>query len=710
MPNARSLTEKLHEIARNLFWTWTPEVRAIFREIDAPLWRAVHHNPIAFLKRVPPAEIEERVGDLELHARIDRALRQLEEYLAHPGAWGLAHAGALRARPVAYFCAEFGLHESIPIYSGGLGVLAGDHLRAASDLGVPLVGVGLLYHQGYTHQQLDASGWQEDVMEPVDLDELPIEPARDASGAPARISVEFPGRRVFAKVMEAKVGRVRVFLLDARDEANSEADRGITARLYGGDQRTRIQQELLLGIGGMRALRAVGIRPSVLHFNEGHTVFAILERARELVSENGIPPWNAIHEAGAASVFTTHTPVEAGHDYFPNDLAAEHLAPIAGALGLTVGDVLGLGRYRPEDPHGTFCPTIFALRLASRKNGVSALHGAVARRMWQGLFGARRESEVPIGHVTNGVHVGTWLAPEVAELLARHVGPGWPQAVTRPEIFAAFEQVDDAELWEVTRVLKARFITFVRRRVAAQRARLGLPPIEPPPLDPEILTIGFARRFATYKRSTLLFDDLDRMAALVRHPERPIQIVFAGRAHPSDEGGKRLIQRIARLADDERFRGRIVFVENHNIHLGRQLYQGCDAWLNTPRRPLEACGTSGMKAMLNAGLNISVLDGWWAEAWDGENGFAIGTGEVHTNPEEQDRRDREAAFRTIEEEVAPLFYDRDAAGVPRRWLERVKRAYRTLAWRFNADRMLMDYVRECYLPAANMASCRMPSP
>lgn len=703
-----ALIDKLTAIARNLHWSWAPDVRAIFRHIDAQLWRAVHHNPLAFLKRIPAAQIEERVGDLELHARIDRALRQLEEYLSPRETWGLTNAGALHARPVAYFCAEFGLHESIPIYSGGLGVLAGDHLRSASDLGIPLVAVGLLYHQGYTHQQLDAHGWQQDVIEPFDLNELPLDIVRDGAGAPVRVSIDLPGRQLWARVLEARVGRVRLFLLDARDEANSEADRALTARLYGGDQRTRIEQELLLGIGGAKALRAVGIRPSVLHLNEGHSVFAILERARHRVQADGIAPWDALREAGAAAVFTTHTPVEAGHDYFPADLAAEHLAPIAAELRLPLHNVLGLGRVRPEDHHAPFCPTVLALKLARSKNGVSALHGAVARRMWQGLFPGRREEEVPIGHVTNGVHVDTWLAPEMGDLFVRYLGPDWHQALSRATMWHQIEAIDDAEIWEVHRVLKARLLQFVRRRVAQQRARLGQPSLDSAPLDPDILTIGFARRFATYKRATLLLDDLDRLAALVRHPTRPLQIVFAGRAHPLDDGGKRLIQRIARVAEDERFRGRIVFIENHNIHVGRQLTQGVDAWLNTPRRPLEACGTSGQKAVLNGVLNISILDGWWAEAYDGQNGFAIGGGEPHASWEEQDRRDREATFQVLENEVAPLFYDRDEAGVPRRWLDRVKRAFRTLAWRFNADRMLMDYAREAYLVAANAASCRMP--
>lgn len=708
MAQATTLTEKLFEIARNLHWSWTAEVRAIFRDIDAQLFRAVYHNPIAFLKRLPPAQIEERVGDLELHARIDRALRQLQTYLHTEGTWALTHAGALGARPVAYFCAEFGVHESIPIYSGGLGILAGDHLKSASDLGIPLVGVGLLYHQGYLRQELDKNGWQQDIMEPFDVAELPLQPAHDVRGEPVRISVELPGRLLHARALEARVGRVRLLLLDARDPENSEADRSITARLYGGDQRMRIQQELLLGVGGMRALEALGISPSVVHLNEGHSVFAILEWARERRVRDGLGPMDAIREAGAATVFTSHTPVEAGHDYFPADLAAEHLGPLAQGLGLSVGDVLGLGRHRPEDPHESFCPTILALRCARKSNGVSALHGGVARRMWQNLFPGRRLEEVPIGHVTNGVHVGTWLAPEMAELFSRHLGPGWSHAISRPELWQNLEELDEGELWEVHRVLKARLVGYVRRRVAQQRARLGYEDGDPAPLDPEILTIGFARRFATYKRATLLLDDPDRLAALIRHPERPVQIVFAGRAHPHDEGGKRFIQRIAQLEQDGRFRGRIVFIENHNMHVGRQLVQGVDAWLNTPRRPLEACGTSGQKAILNGVLNISILDGWWAEAWDGENGFGIGTGASHVSPEEQDRRDREATFRALETEVAPLYYARDAAGIPRAWLNRVKRAFRTLAWRFNADRMLMDYVRECYLPAGNVTSCGMP--
>jgi len=703
-----TLTEKLKEIAQNLWWTWRPDVRAIFRDLDAELFQKVTRNPISFLKRKDPALLEARAQELDLHARVDRALRQLREYLSPVTTWGLTHAGALQARPVAYFCAEFGIHESIPIYSGGLGILAGDHLKSASDLAVPVVGVGLLYYQGYTDQKLDASLWQQDVIEPFDVADLPIEPARDARGNPVRIHVDLPGRRLWARVLEAMVGRVRLILLDTRDEQNSEGDRSLAARLYGGDQRTRIQQELLLGVGGARALRALGITASVFHLNEGHSAFAILERARHRAVNDGLDPRRALRESAAATVFTTHTPVDAGHDRFPPELADEHLRGLAAELGISVHEVMGFGRVNPDDHGASFLPTVLALKFSSRANAVSALHGAVSRRMWNVLWPKREESEVPIGHVTNGVHLPTWLAPEMEQLYEHHFGPKWNEAITRPEMWARIEHVDAAELWEVRQVMKARMLRYVRSHVDSMRARLELPPIDPPPLDPEALTIGFARRFATYKRADLLLTDLDRLARLVNDEARPVNFVFAGRSHPADHGGKALIQKIARLSEDARFRHRIIFLEGYNMHVTRQLVQGVDVWLNNPRRPEEACGTSGMKAVLNGCLQASILDGWWAESYDGENGFAIGDGEIHARQEVQDERDGEALMNVLEREVVPLFYRRDDHGVPRPWLARVKRSIRTLAWRFNADRQVMDYVQNLYMPAAIASSCRMP--
>ncbi|MEA2693772.1 MAG: glycogen phosphorylase [Acidobacteriota bacterium] len=702
------LVRKLRDLAQNLWWSWQPEIRFIFRELDPELWRTAYHNPVAILNRLADAEIGDRVRDLEMQTRIDQAHRRLRTYLAEGGRWGRTYGGPLLAHPVAYFSAEFGIHQSLPIYSGGLGVLAGDHLKSTSDLGVPVVGVGLLYNQGYVHQHIDENGWQQDRYEPIEAGDLPIVPIAGPDGTQRRIAVELPGRNVHLRLWRVEVGRSDLVLLDARDDANSAEDQDLTARLYGGDQETRIQQELLLGVGGYRALGELGVQPSVLHLNEGHSAFALLERARQLVEIQGLHASDALREVAASSVFTTHTPVDAGHDRFRTDLAATHLAPLAQGLGMTIAEVLALGSERPEDGGAPFCPTVLALNLSRRSNGVSALHGRVSRRMWQPLYPQRTEDEVPIGHITNGIHVRTWLAADMHAMIAHYLGPDWLDRVTENEIWDGIDAIPDAEIWEVHQVLKARLLTFVRRRLADRRERLGLPIPEREPLAPEALTLGFARRFATYKRADLLFQDLDRMARLVGDPERPLQLIFAGKAHPRDTGGKALAQRVASLERDPRFAGRVVFVENYSMHVGRQLVQGVDAWLNTPRKPLEACGTSGQKAILNGVLNISILDGWWAEGYDGGNGFAVGAGEVHANPDVQDERDAMALFETLEQQVIPLYYRRDAEGIPRGWIARVKRAIQTLARRYNADRMVMDYVRECYLQAAGGNTCKMP--
>lgn len=710
MPHPLPLQQKLHKLTQNLWWTWRPEVRAIFRDIDLDLYHKAHRNPLRVLREVEPGFLEQRASEVDIQTRTDRALRQLNEYLNPVTTWGLVHAGTLQSRPVAYFCMEFGIHESIPIYSGGLGILAGDHLKGASNLGVPLIAVGLLYHQGYTTQVLDTNFWQHDVEEPFAIEDLPIRPAVDLTGNPVKICVELPGRMVCAKVWEAKVGRIRLILLDTRCEGNSEEDKGLTANLYGGDQRMRIQQELLLGVGGSRALRALGITPSVYHLNEGHSAFSILEWARHRVQTDGLDPWRAIKEASAGTVFTTHTPVEAGHDRFPVDLAAEHLKFLAEGLQLSLDDVLGLGRVNPADKNAPFLPTVLALKCSRRANGVSALHGVVSRAMWQCLWPDRKEEEVPIGHITNGVHTATWISAELNELFQYHLGANWMESIVRPDLWMKLEGIDPAEVWEIKQVLKARTMRLIRNRVSAMYTRLGIPLEHVPQLDPDVLTIGFARRFVPYKRPDLLLTDLDRLDRLVNNPQYPVNLIFAGRSHPADEPGKSIIQKVCHLCEDPRFRNRILFVENYNVHIGRNLYQGVDAWLNNPRRPLEACGTSGMKVVMNGGLHISVLDGWWAEAYDGENGFAIGNGEIHADQAIQDQRDADSLFRVLEEQVVPLYYRRDPDGVPRQWLSRVKRSMRTLAWRFNADRMVMDYVRNCYLPAAVASSCQMPPP
>ncbi len=704
------LIQKLQQLTQNLWWTWKPEVRTVFRDLDLDLYHKVHQNPMSVLKQIEPVELDQRAADVDIPARADRALRQLHEYLTPVTTWGLTHAGAMRSRPVAYFCMEFGIHESLPIYSGGLGILAGDHLKSASDLGVPLVGVGLLYRQGYTSQVLDANLWQQDVVEPFDIADLPLIQAVDRHGEPVHVSVELPGRKVHASVMEVQVGRVRLILLDTQVKPNSPEDVALAARLYGGDQRMRIEQELLLGVGGTRALRALGISASVFHLNEGHSAFALLERARYRIQEDGMDPHQALQEVASTSVFTTHTPVDAGHDRFPAELAAEHLGPLAEGMKLPLQEIMGLGRVDPNDHDSPFLPTVLALKLSRRANGVSALHGVVSRKMWNRLWPGPVEA-VPIGHVTNGVHLPTWLATEMNHLYEEHLGVAYQGSLTRVETWSKIQGVSSAEIWETKQVLKARMLRYILKRSVDMRERIGLPQITPAPLDPEALTIGFARRFVPYKRPDLLFSDLERLDRLVNHPERPVNLIFAGRAHPADNSGKGLIQKVVQIMEDPRFRHRILFVENYNIHVGRILYQGIDAWLNNPQRPLEACGTSGMKVVLNGGLHISVRDGWWAEAYDGENGFAIGTGEIHADQAIQDQRDAEELFRVLEDEVVPMYYEnRNSAGVPRCWVDQIKHSIRTLAWRFNADRMVQDYVEHLYLPAAIGSSCQMPPP
>ncbi len=705
------LIEKLRELGRNLWWTWQPNVISLFRELDPALWRKVDHNPVEFLKHIPGDQLLKRAAEMALDSRIDYAFRRLAEYLKDTDSWGSTYAASLRSRPVAYFSAEFGLHESLPIYSGGLGVLAGDHLKSASDLGIPLVGIGLAYAQGYFRQSLDANGWQVESYLNANPDLLPIERVLDKGGNPLRITIDTHAGVLHAQVWRVDVGRTTLYLLDSAVAENSESDRALTARLYGGDAQIRIRQELLLGIGGVRLLNALGIHPSVLHLNEGHSAFAGLEMIRTEMESTGVPFGEAVRNVAQMTVFTTHTPVAAGHDRFPSGLVEEHLGKIRESLHLSYDDFMGLGRVFPSDLNETFCMTVLALKLSRHANGVSALHGVVSRRMWQPLYPQKAEEEVPIGHITNGVHVKSWVAGQMHLLFDRHLGADWPARQRDPKTWAGIMAVEDAELWETQQVLKARLIEFVRGRLIAQAhkreegesavVRAGQA------LDPNALTIGFARRFATYKRAGLVLRDVERMAETLSASDRPIQIIFAGKAHPEDRLGKELIQNIIKLTKEDQFFGRVVFVEDYDMNVARQLVQGVDVWLNNPRRPQEASGTSGEKALLNGALNCSILDGWWAEAYDGTNGFAIGRGQTHSIPSVQDDRDHEALIDTINNQIVPLYYDRDATGLPRGWIARQKNALRSLGWRFNADRMVMDYVMNCYLPAANGLSCEM---
>ncbi len=702
-----NLHERLRALAQNLWWTWHPDVLSIFTDLEPHLWRRVRHNPIAFLNRITPDLLEHRADELVLHSRVNHAFRRLNEYIQSSHTWGDARCGSLRSRPIVYFSAEFGLHESLPIYSGGLGVLAGDHLKSASDLGIPLIGIGLLYNQGYFSQRLNKDGWQEELYIDLHPDQLPLKPLKDSSGQPLEVRIDTRDGSLKAHIWEVQVGRVRLLLLDSNVEDNSEEDRDLTSRLYGGNDRVRIRQELLLGVGGARALQALNIVPGALHLNEGHSAFAILEEIRRIMHNDAITFERARRRVSLYTVFTTHTPVTAGHDRFAPDLTEEHLGILREKLGLSQKDFMAQGRVNPADASEPFCMTVLALKNSRRANAVSAIHGDVSRRMWHCLWPERPEVEVPIGHITNGVHVLSWLAPSMARLFNTRIAPDWTTKMAHPDIWRKVSEIDDSELWETHQSLKMRLISYVRRLLIFQAKRLGVRRRGPELgriLDPDVLTIGSARRFATYKRGDLILSQSERLAKLVCDADRPIQLIFAGKAHPRDDGGKRIIQRITQHCLKPKFGMRIAFVEDYDYNLARHLVQGVDVWLNNPRRPLEACGTSGQKTVLNGGLNLSVLDGWWNEAYDGTNGFAIGHGGMHDDPDVQYGRDADFLFETLENEVIPLYYDRGPDEIPSGWVKRMKSAMQSLGWRFSADRMVQDYAERFYLPAASANS------
>ncbi len=683
-----TVRDRLKALGLNLWWTWNPEVIELFQELDPEIWRDTNHNPIALLARLSDSVLTERIERALLESRINFHYHRLQQYLVDDETWCAAHAGALRAAPVAYFSAEFGLHESLPLYSGGLGVLAGDHLKSAADLGIPVVGVGLFYARGYFRQRIEPSGWQQEEYGPSDIATFPLVHAAAPDGSTLTVQVECGTESLHALVWIAHVGRARLVLLDSNTETNPPHFRELTATLYGGDELTRIRQEILLGIGGLTALRALGIRPSILHLNEGHSAFAILERVRERV-EDGLTFDDALRETAIQTVFTTHTPVEAGHDRFGADLVERELGWLRTRLGLDERRFMALGRTNENNVQEPFCMTVLGLKGSRRRNGVSSLHGHVSRRMWRTVWQGRSEEDVPIGHITNGVHTASWLAPPMKRLYDRHLGSNWLFHQADRNMWQSLSSVDDGALWETHTVLRRTLVNFVRHRTNQSSM-----------LDPRALTIGFARRFASYKRATLLLTDLDRLARLCGESSAPVQFVFAGKAHPRDDDGKHLIQRIVELSRDPTFAGRLTFVEDYDMNVARHLVQGVDVWLNTPLRPLEASGTSGQKVALNGGLNLSTLDGWWAEAYDGENGFAIGAGSVHADPAIQWSRDAASLYDVLETEVVPRFFDLDAAGLPSRWIRFMKHSIMTLAWRYNADRMVMDYVDAGYLPAA----------
>lgn len=694
---------RLADLAGNLRYSWDHPTTDLFRRLDPDRWEATNHNPTAVLQQVGEERLRAVAADPDFVADLDRAARSLDAYLTDAQTW-FAARGAGGAAQIAYFSMEFGLHESLPIYSGGLGVLAGDHLKSASDLGVPLVAVGLFYQGGYFRQDLDESGWQQDLDETNAPDVLPLAPALGPDGAPVTVTVALEGRDVRLGAWLVRVGRVDLYLLDTNLPANEEEDRRINARLYGGEITARIKQEIVLGIGGCRLLEALGLAPQVYHMNEGHAAFLTLERIRRTMAERQISFTEAREALRPSFVFTTHTPVAAGHDYFAPELMEQYFGEYIKDLGLTSYDLLGLGRHTPSDYREYFCMTILALRLAAHANGVSRLHGEVSRQQWRDLWPGTPTPEVPITHITNGVHLPSFIAGDLARLYADclRIVPG--SAPADPATWEPIMRVPDADLWAARQRNRAGLLDFVHRRIREQDERHHRSG-DGDGFDPQALTIGFARRFATYKRAALLMRDPDRLARLLNDPQRPVQIIFAGKAHPRDDGGKSLIQRIAEMARDEPFRHRIVFLEGYDIGVARQLVQGVDLWLNTPQRPYEASGTSGMKAAANGALNCSILDGWWVEAYEearrrgGAIGWAIGGGETFDNAEHQAHVDAQALYDVLEREVVPAFYERGLDGVPSGWVARMKRSIAQLAPYFNTDRMVQEYTERFYLQA-----------
>ena len=712
----RELTVGLNKVARNLWWTWNHEAQEIFQELSPRGWQNLYHNAVAVLHEVSEYELRVRLQDPAFARRVREVLRLFEAYMSEQRTWAHEHAQALRAHPVAYFSAEFGFHETLPIAAGGLGMLAGDHAKSASDLGIGFVGISLFYREGYFQQAIDAANWQTEYYTLLNPKNLPVEPVLNEQNEPLVCRVDIGMNQVAFHAWRANVGRVVVYLLDANRPENEQHFRDLTQRVYGGDSTTRIMQEILLGIGGIRLLRALGVQPSVFHMNEGHAAFLTLELIREKMA-GGLGLTEALSQTKAECVFTTHTPVEAGHDRFSPDLMDYALHRFRTRTSAPFAELMKLGRVNPQNQQEPFCMTVLALKLSRAANAVSELHGRVSRHMWHCLYPDLAVEQVPIGHITNGVHLLGWMKGPVRRFWKQRLtnssaddvpegfrgpAPDWAAQVNSPELWqrmADHDFISDEEIWALRYRLRRELIEFARRRLLIQGQRLthGDFIAFDQLLNPDALTIGFARRFATYKRAPLVFQQLENVVRLVRDKDRPVQFVFAGKAHPRDDDGKRYIQYIIHLSKYSDLQGHLVFIENYDMHVARQMVSGCDVWLNTPRRPLEASGTSGMKAGCHGCLNLSILDGWWREGYDGTNGFAIGEDAHTSSVEEQDRVDSANLYKVLTQEVIPLFFERDVQGIPRQWIQRIRRAMVVLVPQFTTTRMVREYVEKYYL-------------
>lgn len=706
VPSLPEELSRLPELAYNIRWSWDHETIALFMRMNPDLWEESNHNPVKMLGMLSQSRLDALARDEGFLAHLARVTQSMDEHLHSTSqtAWYPQQFGIEEKPQIAYFSFEFGLAECIPNYSGGLGVLAGDHLKAASDLNVPLVGVGLLYQQGYFRQYLNIDGWQQEMYPENDFYTMPLRLVNDGEGRPVTISIMLAGREVYAQIWRIEVGRVDLYLLDTNIPQNeSQEDQDLTDQLYGGDLEMRIKQEILLGIGGLRALHALDIQPAVCHMNEGHSAFQALERARMVMECCGLSFEEALSITSASNVFTTHTPVPAGHDYFGADLLDKYFKDFYPLLGITRERFLGLGRVDPTDKDEAFSMTVLALRTSAYANGVSRLHGEVARKMLQDVYPEVPLNEVPIGSVTNGIHTFTWVSHEMGQLFDRYLGPRWREDPTSMDVWDRANDIPDEELWRTHENRRQRLVVYARNRLVAQLEKRGAPPAEinagHEVLDPEALTIGFARRFATYKRATLLLRDPERFQRLICDADRPVQFIFSGKAHPHDTAGKEFIREIVQFAREHNCRTRMVFLEDYDMVTARYLVQGVDVWLNTPRRPQEASGTSGMKAALNGAINLSILDGWWAEAYNHHLGWAIGRGEVYADMELQDHIESRALYDLLEKDLIPTFYDRGSDNLPRQWIRRMKAGLRELAPVYSTARMLQDYTRYYYHPA-----------
>jgi starch phosphorylase len=702
VPNLHEELKPLLEIAYNLWHTWNPEALTLFMRMDRDLWEECNHNPVLMLGKLSQEQLNELTHDEGFMMHMERVYESFRRYIDNNSMF--QHLlGYKKDFKIAYFSAEFGINDSVPIYSGGLGILSGDHLKSASDLNVPIIAVGLMYQQGYFRQYLTSDGWQQETYPENDFHNMPMKLLRHEDGTPVTIDVKIQHRTVYVRVWKMVTGRIEMYMLDTNNSLNLDEDKKITDQLYGGGTDHRLKQEIVLGIGGVRMLSKLGIEPAVFHMNEGHSAFVAFERIHQL-RQKGLSFEEAKILVSSTNVFTTHTPVPAGNDVFSIDLMYQYFSSYGQEYGIPMEEILSYGRIHPENKQEGFCMTVLAMKMSSFINGVSKLHGFVSRKMWKELFPLIDVDEVPIKHITNGVHIPSWISLDMATLYFRYLGPKWMEDPDNKKIWDRVSSIPDEELWRTHERRRERLVAFIRKRLSSNLKKKGAKNSDimmaKEVLNPEALTIGFARRFATYKRGNLILKNPERLAKILNNPEKPVQIIFAGKAHPRDMAGKEIIKQIIQLTKEERFKKKIIFIEDYDINVARYLVQGVDVWLNNPRRPLEASGTSGMKASANGALNLSILDGWWVEAYNGQNGWAIGSGEEYENHEYQDEIESRAILDLLEGEIVPMFYDRKEDNLPREWVSRMKNNLKTVCSYFNTHRMVEEYMEKFYLSGA----------